>query len=59
MQNILIVEDNQLQLNMLVNTITNEYPSWTIKCADNYNDALVQMCEPLRYMVFMCRRALT
>ena len=47
MQNILIVEDNQLQLNMLVNTITNEYPSWTIKCADNYNDALILINKSL------------
>lgn len=40
MQNILIVEDNREQLDMLISTISTEYPSWTICSAQSYNEAV-------------------
>ena len=41
MQHILIVEDNNEQLNMLVSTIKNSYPSWVIDYASSYDEAVI------------------
>ena len=41
MQHILIIEDNTEQLNMLIDTINNRYPSWKIDYAASYDETLI------------------
>ena len=40
MQHILIVEDDELQLKMLVDTISGHYPGWNVDACRTYDSAL-------------------
>ena len=50
MQHILIVEDNEIQLNMLVKTIMQEYPDWKVDFCKSYDAAMNYIKDSLSDM---------
>lgn len=53
MNNILIVEDDKTQAQMLKDTINSKYPGWYITIANNFEDALSALNQPVIYTLFL------
>lgn len=47
MQRLLIVEDEKSQLLMLQETIQNQYPDWSLECANTYENALLLLQQSI------------
>ena len=53
MNNILIVEDDKIQAQILQDAIMSKYPGWNLTIANNFNDAMLALNQPVSYTLFL------